>query len=381
MRLIEPRADKQYAQTLRANAEVEVPEGGVSSGSSSTSTRRWSRRSTSRRSRQAIVLPAPSAVAYVRAVAYQPDGNSTEDLVFINAPDYLEEIEVQFVELYTTVLDQAGRPVLDLGEKDFSVFEDGVQQEIARFEQVRDLPIHAGVVLDVSASMEPSIDAAKQAALQFFESAITPKDRAALITFNDRPQLAAKFTNELTELAGGLAGLKAERGTALYDSLIFTLYYFNGVKGQRALLLLSDGKDESSNFTFEDALDYARRAGVTIYTIGLWRKDAERPRRRSPQIAEETGGRSFFLETADELDRHLPAPSRRSCARATCSPTSPPTPPQPRRSARSRCAWPGPGSRSRRCGGTTPRRAIARSPAIRPWCLLWTVSFTRTLIR
>ena len=137
---------------------------------------------------QDIKLAAPGAVGYVRAVAFQPDGNSTEDIVFINAPDFTEQVEVEFVELYTTVLDKAGHPVLDLGEKDFSAFEDGVQQKIARFELVRELPVHAGVVLDVSASMEPSIDATKQAALQFFEARLNPRT-AALITFNDHPQL------------------------------------------------------------------------------------------------------------------------------------------------------------------------------------------------
>ena len=114
-----------------------------------------------------------------------------------------------------------------------------------------------------------------------------------MITFNDRPNLAVKFTNDLDELAGGLAGLKAERGTALYDSLVFSLYYFNGIKGQRALLLLSDGKDEGSRFSFEETLEYARRAGVTIYTIGLGDDAAHK---KLAKLAEETGGRASCPE-------------------------------------------------------------------------------------
>ena len=161
--------------------------------------------------------------------------------------------------------------------------------------------MHAGVVLDVSASMEPSMEQAKQAALHFFESAITPKDRAALITFNDHPQLAAKFTNDVTELAAGLAGIKAERGTALYDSVVFALYYFNGLKGQRALIVLSDGKDESSKFKWEETLEFARRAGVTIYTIGLGKELEHDSRKQLDKLAEQTGGRSFFVDTAAEL--------------------------------------------------------------------------------
>ena len=174
---------------------------------------------------------------------------------------------------------------------------------------MHDLPIHAAVVLDVSASMDPAIAEARQAALQFFEQAVKPKDRAALITFNDHPSLVVKFTNDVNELAGGLAGLKAERGTALYDSVVFSLFYFNGIKGQRALLLLSDGKDEGSHFSFEDALEYARRAGVTIYAIGLG-KDVDK--RHLSKIAEETGGRSFFVESAERARPDL----RRDRARA-----------------------------------------------------------------
>ena len=85
---------------------------------------------------------------------------------------------------------------------------------------------------------------------------------------------------------------------ALYDTIIFSLFYFNGVKGQRAVLLLSDGKDEGSRFSYEDALDYARRAGVTIYSIALG-DDVDR--KKLEKISEETGGRAFFLQGTAEL--------------------------------------------------------------------------------
>ncbi|MCB1055954.1 MAG: VWA domain-containing protein, partial [Acidobacteria bacterium] len=175
-------------------------------------------------------------------------------------------------------------------------------QKILRFEQVRDLPYHAAILLDVSASMEDSLETVRNAALEFFQEGVKPKDRAALITFNDRPNLAVKFTNQVDSLAGGLAGLKAERGTSLYDSLVFTLYAFNGIRGQKAVLLLSDGKDESSKFSYEDTLEYARRAGVTVYAIGL--KEAAKDggaRKKLAAIAEETGGRAFFVKDPAEL--------------------------------------------------------------------------------
>jgi len=239
----------------------------------------------------------------VRAVAYQTDGNSTEDLVFINAPENFEELEIQFVELYTAVLDRQKRPVQGLERGDFKVLEDGVPQELTRFEKVENLPVHVAVLLDTSASMEPNLAAARDAALRFYQQVVQPKDRASLIPFNDRPTLAVKMTNRLDDLAAGLAGLKAERGTSLYDSIVFSLFYFNGIKGQRALLVLSDGKDENSKFRFDQTLDFARRAGVAIYTVGLGISRGEfETRRVLKTLAEETGGRSFFVSAATELD-------------------------------------------------------------------------------
>jgi VWFA-related protein len=302
VKLIEPRRGVRYERSLRAEARVEVPNGEVverveiylnDAEIATLYQPPWV---------QTVLLPPGGALSYVRAVAIQPDGNSTEDLVFVNAPDYLEEVDIQFVELYIAALDGNSRPVTTLAETDFTVREDGVEQQSTRFDRVTNLPIHAGILLDTSASMELSLEDAKTAALSFFEQIITPKDRATLITFNDTPYLAAQFTNELSELGRGLAGLKAERGTSVYDSLVFALQYFNGIKGQRALILLSDGQDEHSRFSFEDTLEFAQRAGVAIYSIGLdlpaKLRDAKR---KLTKFADQTGGRAFFVDSSAEL--------------------------------------------------------------------------------
>lgn len=298
VRLAEPRRGERYDTSVPVRAEVEAPDGETVERVEVYLNETRVATLYQPPYNQAVILPKDQPLAYVRAVAYLSDGNTTEDLVFVNAPDYLEEMDVDFVELYTSVTDRQGRPVEGLAAQDFKVSEDGVPQTVARFERVNDLPIHAAVALDVSASMEDSLDQARAAALQFLETSVRPKDRAAVITFNDRPFLAVKFTKDVNALAGGLAGLKAERGTAFYDTIVFTLFYFNGVKGQRAILLLSDGKDEGSRFGWEEALDYARRAGVAIYPIGLG-PQVEKPKLK--KLAEETGGRAFFLEDASGL--------------------------------------------------------------------------------
>jgi Ca-activated chloride channel homolog len=298
VRLTEPQRGKRYESSLLARADVSVPDGQTVERVEFYFNETLVATAYQPPYQQPILLPKGNEISYVRAVAYLVDGNSTENVVFVNAPENMAEVEINYVELYATVLDRQSRPVQGLTQKDFSVTEDGVKQEVSRFERVTDLPIHAAVTIDVSASMEKSLDKARTAALEFFQKIIQPKDRAAVVTFNDHPNLTVKFTNAVPDLASGLAGLKAERGTALYDSIIFTLYYFTGVKGQRALLLLTDGKDEGSRFTFEDALEYARRAGVTIYAIGL---GDDPDKRKLEKLSGETGGRAFFLKSVDEL--------------------------------------------------------------------------------
>jgi VWFA-related protein len=301
VRLIEPRRGQTFTNSLRAEAQVLVPEDKILERVEFYYNETLVATLYQPPFTQPILLPAQEELAYVRVVAYQPDDNSVEDSVFINAPDYMENLEIQFVELFIAVLDKQKHPVEGLEMGDFVVHEDGVQQEARRFDLVTNLPIHAGILLDISGSMEANLEIAQRAALQFFEEAVEPRDRAVLITFNDHPNLQVKFTNELEKLAGGLAGLKAERGTALYDSLIFALYYFNGIKGQRALIVLSDGKDEHSRFSFENTLEYAQRAGVAIYTIGLNIPKTGNARKKLNRIAEETGGRGFLIQSATEI--------------------------------------------------------------------------------
>jgi VWFA-related protein len=249
-----------------------------------------------------VRLPRHGQPAYVRALAVLADGNSAEDVVFVNVPDRFEEVDVHTVELYTTVVDSRGRPAEGLTREDFRVREDGVPQEIRRFEPVERVSIYAGVLLDTSSSMAEELSEALAAASRFFDTVLRPRDRAAVVTFAERPQLAVRFTGDPEVLAGGLAGVQAHGGTALWDSLIFTLHYFSGVRGKRAVVLLTDGDDQGSRYSLDEALDYARRTGVTLYPIGLGAAAAT-PVVRSKllRLGNETGGRTFFVGRAVEL--------------------------------------------------------------------------------
>jgi Ca-activated chloride channel family protein len=123
-----------------------------------------------------------------------------------------------------------------------------------------------------------------------------------VVVFSDLPALAVPFTANHQVLAGGLADLEAEGETALYDSLVYTLHYFSGIRGKRALIVLTDGEDSSSRYSFDESLEFARRSGVAIYSIGLGRSGRQpEARMRLQRLASDTGGRSFFISRASEL--------------------------------------------------------------------------------
>ena len=213
-----------------------------------------------------------------------------------------DQVDVDLVELFATVLARHGRPVDDLRPEEVEIREDGRPEKLLRLEKISDVPIHAAVMLDTSGSMAPELEEAERAALRFFQQVLTPLDRAAVITFADSPRLAVEFTGRLDRLAGGLADLRAEGETTLYDSLAFTLHYFEGLSGKRALILISDGQDSNSRTRFDDVLDYARRSGVAIYAIGLDVPTHPPTGGRRPRPAgARDRGRSFRVDRASRL--------------------------------------------------------------------------------
>ncbi len=303
LRLLEPQAGQRYTRSLRVHAEVEVPEGErldrVEIFLNET------RMATLYQPpfEHPILLEGTSELAYVRAVAYLENGVTDEQVVFVNAPDFVDHYRVNFVELYTTVVDKKGEFLDDLRQVEVVVLEDDVEQKIRRFEKVRDMPINAGLVIDTSTSMMRVLRDVRRAAHRFLETVLTERDRAAVITFNDAPQLQVRFTSDPEVLAGGLVGLVAEGETALYDTIVYALHYFSGVRGKRAIILLTDGEDSSSTYSFDDTIEFARHTGVAIYIIGLGLPSEPQVRSLVRQLAHETGGETYFIDRVEQLSR------------------------------------------------------------------------------
>jgi Ca-activated chloride channel homolog len=252
---------------------------------------------------RAVALPRPAGTAAVRAVARLRDGRRAEDTALVNAPGAVDRVDVHLVELYAAAVDGRGRQLDGLGAADFRVVEDGVEQELVRCEKVDGLPVHASLLLDVSASMFHEMDALAASALTFLQRTLTPADRASLVVFDRYPRLAVPFTGDLDRLANGLVGLRARGGTALRDGLIFALREMQGIDGQRTVVLFSDGDDKLSTTGTDEVLEFARRAGVTVHTVGLRIHPEQLEQRRLlRRLADETGGLSAFIDEVGEVD-------------------------------------------------------------------------------
>jgi Ca-activated chloride channel homolog len=143
---------------------------------------------------------------------------------------------------------------------------------------------------------------AQKAAASFLQAIVTRRDRCFAISFSDRPVLLMPPTNDVDAVSHSLDGLAAVGFTALHDALVHSLYYFRGVRGRKALVVLSDGDDTASNISFNEALEYARHSGVVIYTIGLDVGTLDLGiRNKLKSLASETGGRTFFINQSAEL--------------------------------------------------------------------------------
>lgn len=250
-----------------------------------------------------FVAPSGSDPVYLTVSATYVDGTRVEDFRVLNSSAFLEQVEVDLVEIFATVYSKAGGLAENLTEADFEILDRGKPQKIAKFELVRDLPLAVGLVLDTSGSMQESIGEAKHAASDFLRSVVRPTDRCFAVGFSDRPRLLMPLTPDVQAVQLAFRDLPAMGNTALHDALVFSLYQLRGIRGRKALVLLSDGDDTSSLVPYDDALEFARRSGAAVYTIGLKVGAAQLAiRSKLEKLASETGGRSFFVSKADELD-------------------------------------------------------------------------------
>ena len=220
-------------------------------------------------------------------------------------------IDVEVVNLAVSVADSRRKHVTGLERADFTILEDGVPQQVSVFDQ-QDVPLSVSILIDSSLSMQPRMPVVQAAALRLV-SALRPQDAARVVRFNQRYEVVQEFTSDHARLEGAVRSIRPEGATGLYNALYVGLRDLatrtrpDEIR-KRAIVLLSDGADTTSLLSDDQVIEAARRAGVTVYAVGLGiasggvAGDANRARYFLTALASQTGGEAFFPKELGELD-------------------------------------------------------------------------------
>jgi Ca-activated chloride channel family protein len=230
-------------------------------------------------------------------------------------------VKVNLVNVSFSVRDSRGALVDNLTKDDFEVLEDAVPQKIAFFSRSSDVPLTLGLIVDASGSQEHYSKQHKHDLEVFLQDVLGPKDRAFMLFFGNHLRLVSDFAQSSAEILDGLTrfehnekhfpelGPKESRelGTAFYDSIFYSVTEkLANEKGRRALLIFSDGEDNSSSHDMMTAIETAQSANVVLFPIRYTQKEHGKLTARNKygirvmdRIAKETGGMVFDAEVVD----------------------------------------------------------------------------------
>lgn len=219
-------------------------------------------------------------------------------------------LDVTRVNLLFTVTDKKGHFVTDLSKDDFAVFEARRPQEILEFTAESDLPLRIGILVDTSNSIRDRFKFEQEAAIEFINSIIRPQqDKAVVVSFDTTTELVADLTGDTEKLAAGIRNLRPGGGTSLYDAVYYVcrdklMMDQPRHKFRRAIVIISDGEDNQSTHTRDQALEMAQKADVVIYAISTNITRIESGGDKVLRyLASETGGVPFFPFRVEDMSQ------------------------------------------------------------------------------
>ena len=219
-------------------------------------------------------------------------------------------LDVTRVNLLFTVTDKRGRFVTDLTKDDFTVREGKTFQKILEFTAESDLPLRLAILVDSSNSIRDRFRFIQEAAIEFLTSVMRPQqDKSAVISFDTAPELQADLSSDIEAQARVIRQLRAGGGTSLYDAIFYAsrdklMLDQPRHKFRRAMVILSDGDDNQSRYTRDQALEMAQKADVVIYTIStnITRIESDGDKVLK-YLSSETGGVTFFPFKVEDLSQ------------------------------------------------------------------------------
>lgn len=237
----------------------------------------------------------------LKAKAYHREGVTVTATSITRKVILNYQVSVNRVVLFATAQDSDHRFILDLKKEDFRVEEDDKPQEILDF-YLEQRPVILCLLLDSSGSMQGRMDKVHLAADKFVE-ALAAEDQAMVIDFDEKVFLLQDFTRDPKLLKEAIDSTVPEGGTALYDAVYAAFRRLKDYQGRKAIVILSDGEDTNSKFSYQRVLETAKTNEVLIYSIGLGISMLDMTSHSVlKELAEETGGRAFFPGKAEDLE-------------------------------------------------------------------------------
>jgi len=232
------------------------------------------------------------------------------DETVITDPSSRIILDVTRVNMLFTVTDKKGRFITDLTKDDFQVFESKKPQEIAEFTAETDLPLRLGILIDTSNSIRDRFKFEQEAASTFLRSVVhAGHDKALVVSFDTSAELISDLTDDIEPLERAIRKLRPGGGTAMYDAIYFACRDKLSKdqprhKFRRAIVLVSDGDDNQSQVTRDQALEMAQKADVVIYAIStnIMRVETDGDKILK-YLTSETGGQAFFPFKVEDLDQ------------------------------------------------------------------------------
>lgn len=211
------------------------------------------------------------------------------------------KVPVNEVNVIFTVTDKHGRFIKNLSKGDFDVLDDKKPpKSIDSFQSQTDLPLRVGLLIDSSNSIRDRFRFEQEAAIEFMASVIRPMDKAFVVGFDTTPEVTQDMTSNAEQLSKGVRMLRPGGGTALWDAIYSAcrdklMKTNDSTPVRRAIILLTDGADNQSHVTREEAVEMAQRAEVILYAISTNTSgNLGRDDKNLEKVAEATGGRAFF---------------------------------------------------------------------------------------
>ena len=218
------------------------------------------------------------------------------------------KVDVTRVNVLFTVTDKKGRFITDLGKNDFLVTENKKPQVIQEFAAETDLPLRIAILIDTSNSIRDRFKFEQEAAVEFINSVIRPKeDKAMVVSFDTSAELVSDLIDEPEKLAKAIRNLRPGGGTSLYDAIYFAcrdrlLQDQPRHKFRRAVIIVSDGDDNQSRVTRDQALEMAQKADAVLYAISTNISKIEGDGDKVLKyLTTETGGQAFFPFKVQDL--------------------------------------------------------------------------------